>query len=86
MELDSAAAAMVRARVSRQVRGGLVFTTGVTAQNGLGGNQWRYSNFVQRYWLPAVKAANLGRRPTPHWLRHTHVAWMVLAGASLPEL
>jgi integrase len=63
-----------------------VFTTPVSSQNGLGGSQWHESNYLTRYWNPAVKAANLSRRPTPHWLRHTHVVWMALSGASLPEL
>lgn len=84
--LDDDAAAMVRRRVREAPRGGLVFTTGISAQNGLGGSQWRYSNFVDRHWDPAVKAANLGRRPTPHWLRHTHAGWLILAGAALPEI
>jgi integrase len=86
IKLDDEAAAMVSARTSRATPGGLVFTTGVSGQNGLGGSQWHYSNFLTRYWNPAVKAANLGRRPTPHWLRHTAVVWLSLAGASLAEL
>jgi integrase len=86
IELDPEAAAMVRRRVAAAKPGGLVFTTGISRQNGLGGSQWRYSNFVDRHWRPAVEAANLGRKPTPHWLRHTHVGWLIMAGASLPEI
>ncbi|MDR6861924.1 tyrosine-type recombinase/integrase [Phycicoccus sp. 3266] len=94
VKLDSAAADMVRRRLVGKAPGSLVFTTGRVAAggsggraNGLGGSQWHYSNFMERYWNPAVEAANLSRRPTPHWLRHTHVGWMVMFGkATLPEL
>jgi integrase len=54
--------------------------------NGLGDSQWHYSNFKRRYWDKAVKAANLNRQPTPHWLRHTAVVWLHNAGATMPEL
>lgn len=51
------------------------------------GAQWHYNNFRSRKWEPAVDAARLTRRPTPHWLRHTHVAWMLTSGAAgLAEL
>lgn len=79
IRLDTEVATMVRARIGNRA-GGLVFTTS-------NGNQWHYSNFVNRAWRPAVKAAGLSRRPTPHWLRHTHVYWMAVGGrTSLPEL
>lgn len=80
-------AAMLRRRVQGKALDALVFTTPVSTQNGMGGNQWRHSNFVQRYWKPAVKACGLeSRRPTPHWLRHTQVAWLNEFGATLAEL
>jgi integrase len=79
LRLDPEAAAMVRRRVGATRPGSLVFTT----RNGA---PWHHSHFRSRAWEPAVDVANLARRPTPHWLRHTHVGWMVLAGASLPEL
>lgn len=85
VRLDPEASAMVRARIQRQGMG-LVFRTPISPQNGLGGNQWHYSNFVARYWRPAVALANLSRKPTPHWLRHTHVAFMSASGANLAEL
>ena len=75
--LDADASAMMRRRLATAKD--LVFTTPR-------GNEWRYSNFHTRAWAPAVKAANLARKPTVHALRHTHVQWMVAAGASLPEL
>jgi integrase len=83
--LDADASAMVRRRVAAQGMG-LVFRTPISPQNGLGGNQWHYSNFLRRYWNPAVEAAGLTRRPTPHWLRHTHVAWAAMSGANLAQL
>ena len=86
VRIDPAAANMIRRRLVGKGPGDLVFTTGISAQNGLGGSQWHHHNFTARFWHPAVKAANLNRKPTPHWLRHTHVAWMAMAGASLPEL
>lgn len=86
IQLDDAAAAMVRRRMVGLRPGALVFTTGRYA-NGLGGSQWHESNFRRRYWDKAVEVANLARRPTPHWLRHTHVVWMHNTGsASLAEL
>jgi site-specific recombinase XerD len=79
IRLDSSAAEMVRRRVGSRTAG-LVFAN-------RGGRQWHYANFLNRAWKPAVEAASLERRPSPHWLRHTAVAWMVLSGkVSLPEL
>lgn len=86
IEMDAEAAAMIRRHVSATRPGALVFTTGVSQQNGLGGSQWHYGNFLTRCWNPAVEVANLGRRPTPHWLRHTAVFWLAITGASLAEL
>jgi integrase len=79
VQLDAGAAAMVRRRLERVRDGGLVFTTST-------GAQWHSGNFRNRIWNPAVKAANLSRRPTPHWLRHTAVFWLARSGATLPEL
>lgn len=80
IKLDAEAADMVRRRMERVTGDGLVFTNA-------NGNQWHYSNFLNRSWNPAVELAELARRPTPHWLRHTHVAWLVMGGAvSLPEI
>ena len=77
--IDPAAAAMVSRRIEKVQGDGLVFTTAA-------GSQWHYSNFRDRAWVPAVKAANLSRKPSPHWLRHTHVVWMAMSGATLAEL
>jgi site-specific recombinase XerD len=93
IQVDPGAAVMFRRRLEHTEPGGLVFTTarhepgGIGGKlNGLGGSQWHYSNYRNRFWNPAVKAANLTRKPTPHWLRHTHVVWMARSGAALPEL
>lgn len=78
--LDDDASEMVRRRMDRVVGDGLVFTTAK-------GSQWHSSNFNARCWTPAVKACGLARRPTPHWLRHTAVGWLILTGkVSLPEI
>jgi integrase len=77
--VDADCAAMLARRLDRVTGDGLVFTTS-------SGAQLHYSNFRRDAWNPAVKAANLTRKPSPHWLRHTHVVWMAMSGASLPEL
>lgn len=77
--VDADCAAMLARRLGRVSGDGLVFTTG-------SGAQLHYSNFRRDAWDPAVAAANLARKPSPHWLRHTHVVWMAMSGASLPEL
>ena len=80
VQLDRETATMLRRRMIEATSGGLVFTTGT-------GAAWHHSHFRSRAWEPAVKAANLARHPTPHWLRHTHVAWLAQGGmVSLPEL
>lgn len=71
--LDAEPARMVRQRLARIHGDRLVFTNAR-------GNQWHYGNFRNRAWNPAVEAAQLSRRPTVHWLRHTHVAWLVMSG------
>jgi integrase len=80
VKLDREAATMVRDRMRRTRPGEFVFTT-------KSGAPWHHSHFRSRAWEPSVDLANLARRPTPHWLRHTHVGWMVMTGkANLPEL
>jgi site-specific recombinase XerD len=77
--LDDDVAAMVRRRLLKVQGGGLVFTNG-------NGKQWHYANFLNRAWNPAVELANLSRRPTPHWLRHTAVFWLSMSGGSLADI
>jgi integrase len=48
---------------------------------------WEPSTFRNRWWKKSVAAAGLvDRKPTPHWLRHTHVMLCHAAGMSLPEI
>lgn len=74
IQLDAEAAAMVRHRMAKMVDGnqGLVFT-------GQNGYEWNQSHYRERYWDKAVEAAGLDRKPTPHWLRHTSVAFLILS-------
>jgi site-specific recombinase XerD len=74
--------AMLRSRVVGKGPADLVFTNDASP-TGL----WEPSTFRKRYWAKAVKAAGLAERhPTPHWLRHTHVAICHAAGMSLAEI
>jgi site-specific recombinase XerD len=77
--IDADTANMVARRIDRINGDGLVFTTA-------SGTQWHHSNFWNRAWIPAVGLAGLSRKPTPHWLRHTHVVWMAMKGANLAQL
>ena len=79
VRLTTAGAAMVARRMASAEPGGLLFTSPE-------GRPWNYAHFRERYWNVSAKIAGLPRVPTPHELRHTHVWWMVQAGASLPEL
>lgn len=80
IKLSRAASQMILARIADDDReSDLVFTN----ENG---SRWHQSNFRDRAWEPAVKVANLSRKPTPHWLRHTHVVWAARSGANLAEL
>lgn len=78
--LDADVSATVRRRVRNIEPGALVFTT-------TQGSQWSYSNFHQRFWSKAVVNAKLGRKVTPHMLRHTAVGYLALSGkVSLAEI
>lgn len=77
--LDAEIAATVRRRMDGLAPGSFVFTTGR-------GAMWNYAHYRTRYWLPAVKVANLTRKPTIHQLRHTAVGYMDAAGADLAKI
>lgn len=48
---------------------------------------WNVNSFRDLRWPKIVEAAGLKeRKPTPHWLRHTHVALCHAAGMSLAEI
>ena len=51
------------------------------------GKEWNPQSFGRHYWPKVIKAARLeARKPTPYWLRHTHVALCHKAGLTLPEI
>jgi integrase len=78
--LDADVSAMVARRVAAAKPGDLVFTAAA-------GRMWLYHHFRMRRWVPAIRAANLSRQPTPHELRHTQAGWLLMSKlASLPEI
>ena len=75
-------AAMLRRRIIGRGPNDYVFTNS-HSPTGL----WEPSTFRNRWWRKSVEAAGLtSRKPTPHWLRHTHVMLCHNAGMSLPEI
>lgn len=94
VKLDRVAAEVLRRRIGNRVGGGLVFTTAA-------GKQWHYTNFRRDIWDPARAAAGLERPapetppgvhkkrpsgPTPHDLRHTHIAWHLMGGEGITRV
>lgn len=95
IELAGAAADMVLRRIRGKQPADLVFTT-------RRGGQWRYEHFYRRVWkrpkgkddapsrgriLEAAQLLGLDRPGlTPHWLRHTHVGMLILAGEPLTAI
>lgn len=79
IKLPATAADVVRRRMVGKGPGDLVFTNAA-------GRKWYQQNFLNRTWTRIVEASKLDRRPTPHMLRHTHVALLDRAGVSLPEM
>lgn len=45
-----------------------------------------HGNFRHRFWVKAVDAAALGKRPRIHDLRHSHASWLIAAGVPLPVI
>ena len=58
---------------------GLVFTTAT-------GARVQSQHFHRRVWAPALVRAGLPKRPRIHDLRHSHVAWLMAEGVSLPVI
>jgi len=79
---------VLRRRVVGKGPGDLVFTF----KDGRPGvknriRPWNPASFRDRRWKALVEEAGLTHRnPTPHWLRHTHVALCHAAGMSLAEI
>lgn len=81
-------AAMLRRRVVGKGMQDYVFTNHR-------GNHWNQSTFLRDTWPAILRRAGFtdsankplhGRRPTPHWLRHMHVAVCLAAGAGMQEV
>jgi integrase len=76
-------AAIVRRRVVGKRPGELVFTNSR-------GTPWSQNTFLRSTWPGIVKAAGLWhgprKSPTPHWLRHMHVAVLAAAGVPMQEI
>lgn len=79
IKLTPMTAAMVQRRRVGKGDGDYVFTNRA-------GNPWRQNNFLYRTWPAILKRAQLDRRPTPHWLRHSHVALLDRADVSIAEM
>src|SRR5690348_4917068 len=74
IRLLPASAAMVRRRLIGKGPADLVLTNSR-------GRPWNQNTFLRDTWPRIVADAQLGedRKPTPHWLRHMHVAVMAAA-------
>lgn len=82
IDVNTECAAMIRRRLVSKGPSDLVFTNAASPIK-----MWEPSTFRKRYWSKMVKEAGLEeRRPTPHWMRHTHVMLCHAAGMSLPEI
>lgn len=57
----------------------LVFTTPT-------GKPVSHSNFYNRIWKPAARAAGFDRPPRIHDLRHTHASWLIAEGNTLEQV
>lgn len=78
-----ATAAMLRRRLIAHRPGDLVFTNSR-------GRPWNQNTFLRDTWPKILTDAGLwrgpGESPTPHWLRHMHVAVCSAAGTPAEEL
>jgi len=73
-------AAMVRRRSLGKGPGDLVFTN-------RRGHPWNQNTWLRATWPKIIADAQLGdRKPTPHWLRHMHVAVLSASGVSMQEI
>lgn len=83
IEVTPATADLIRRRVAGKAPADLVFTNPE-------GRRWYQQNFLNRTWTSMLKAAGMPHegegRKTPHALRHTHIAMLDRAGASLPQM
>jgi len=75
--------AMIRRRLVGRGPGDLLFTNGR-------GRQWNQNTFLRETWPKILTDAGLWKgprkSPTPHWLRHMHVAVCAAAGVPMHEI
>ena len=52
------------------------------------GSRVLHANYYNRIWVPTVErfAAETGKRPRVHDLRHSHASWLIAAGVPLPVI
>ena len=83
IEVTPQTAELIRRRIVGKGPRDLVFTNA-------DGRQWYQQNFLNRTWTTMLEAAGLPHegagRKTPHALRHTHIAMLDRAGATLPQM
>jgi len=79
VQIGAGASAMFRRRMLDAGQGNLVFTN---PRSTKASKSWE-PDALYRSWYLAVELANLSRRPTPHWLRHSHVQAMLDRGVPL---
>lgn len=73
-------AAMLRRRVIGRGPADFVFTNSHDLH-------WKQNTFLRSTWPVILRRAELGdRSPTPHWLRHMHVAVCAAAGVPMHEI
>lgn len=79
VKVDAQCTAMIRRRLSSMRPGDYLFTAPR-------GGPMLYNNWRSRQWVKACEVANLNPQPKPHGLRHLHVADLLRAGATLPQI
>ena len=79
VKVDAECTAMIRRRLEGLAPGDYLFTAPR-------GGPILYNNWRSRNWVKACQVANLSPMPKPHGLRHLHVADLLRAGATLPQI
>jgi integrase len=79
VKVDAQCTSMIRRRLGMMRPGDYLFTAPR-------GGPMLYNNWRSRQWVKACEVANLHPAPKPHGLRHLHVADLLRAGATLPQI